>query len=212
MKNGKQQKVDHLLDEIGQIDDEFLTEAMGWHASRAVPRRNPIRALLVAATLSLVLVLALSATFSMFNRGAKFDEADRANGMAGEPPTLNSLLQNCTESGNFTQTSADDLNFFNGEVRLAVENVSTGELFVSRALTEYEQDRLERELKQEGELVPPDADTSGEFRVWVMFGDGSVLTPCLTPSAGNIGAAEFFDYDPEREPTQIFMNLLSGLI
>lgn len=209
MKRDRKRQANHLLDEIGQIDDRYLVEAMNWRASGTAPRKKPIRMLLAAASLTLVLVLAFSATVSMFNR-RKADGDAPPEGI--EPPTLSDLLQNCTESGNFTPISADGPDFFDGEVRVAVKNVSTGELFVSRALTEDEQTGLEQEFKRKGTPVSPDADTADEFRVWVMLGDGSVVTPCLTRSAGNIGIADFFDYGIEREPTQIFMNLLSDLV
>lgn len=100
--------------------------------------------------------------------------------------------------------------YFDGTVRLTVENRQTGELFVSRPLTATEQTALRREFAASGTPVPTGTQTP-DYLVWVLLGDGSVVTPCLNPSAGNVGAAVLFDYDPERLPSDIFTELLTGM-
>ena len=50
-----------------------------------------------------------------------------------------------------------------------------------------------------------------DFSVWITLGDGQVITPCLTPQAGNIGAAVLFDYQAERIPGSAFFDLLESL-
>jgi len=204
-------KADYLLDEIGGIDDRYLTEAMNWQPLR---RKKPFaRVLPLVASLAAVLLLSFTVLLPTLQRS--FDKNESPN--VGEslspshPSTLDSLLQDCAQSPSFTPCSADALDFFDGNVRLTVCELSTGKLFVSRPLSESEQNALSREFNATGERVTDGATSEESFRVWVLLGDGSVVTPCLSASAGNVGAATLFDYESERIPTKIFNDLLSDL-
>ena len=210
MDRSKQKKAEYLLRELGGIDDHYLCEAMEWQTGgkRAVSRR-PLRVLLIAATLAMVLVISLVGVVALLRRQG---EAPKPN----VPPTLdevqclNQLLLACTESDSFTQNTVEEIDFFDGTVRLTVQDRKTGALYVSRPLTSNEQASLSRDLLAPKERATQEA--SNEYLVWVTLGNGDVLSPYLAHSAGNVGAATLFDYEAEYVPTQEFNDLLGALL
>lgn len=228
-----QKKTDRLLDAIGGIDDAFVQEAMDQQelslpsatsaqsaqsagrptairsaASGSTRKRSPLRALLIAASLVLVLAVGMSAMFvALVRSGNKKAPSDGEPGnVPGVERSLDLLLADCTQSAAFTPCTAEAIPYFDGTVRIAVENRSTGELFVSRPLSAAEKKTVDRELKATGTAV--ETSPAEAYRVWVTFGDGTVVTPCLAVSYGNIGAGDLFDYASEREPTELFTGLL----
>ena len=223
MKSIKLQQAERLLDAMGEIDDAYLTEALSHNSSAASKPRKTIlnspRIRIISGVAALAAVLALvftgplrgvwnqtsneSAEDANLNRAETYDEPSVT--------TLNSLLESCTESPSFTLTAADDVKYFDGNVRLTVEDRASGELYVSRPLTPAEQDRLLREFKNTGEQITDAPSSSEGYRVWITLGDGQVVTPCLAAAAGNIGAGDLFNYEPERLPTEIFFDLLKDL-
>lgn len=210
MDRMKQKKAEYLLGELGGIDDRFLCEAMEWKASgKSTASRRPIRVLLIAATLAMALVISLVGTVAMLLRRG---EAPSPN----DPPVLdevqsfNRLLFACTESESFTQNTIEEIDFFDGAVRLTVQDRATGALYVSRPLTSGEQASLSRDLSAQKQRAT--AEASAEYLVWITLGNGDVLSPYLAHSAGNVGAATLFDYEAEYVPTQEFNDLLGALL
>lgn len=213
-------KAEYLLDEIGGIDDFYLDESIRYRSGAARNRfgwthGKSLRVLLVAASLVLVLAVGTAAMLTMFRRNNPGDASHDYSSNGGDKSVtelarLDSLLQACTQSEAFRSLNGEEPDYFDGTVRLTVENRETGERYVSRPLTDAEQSALRRDFLSYGTPVPDDAEQP-DYLVWVLLGDGSVVTPCLNPSEGNIGAAVLFDYDPERSPTQYFTDLLAGM-
>ena len=214
-------RAEYLMDEIGGIDESYLDEAIRYRGStvreplRTTTRRKPIRVLLAAASLVLVLAVGTVAVLTMLRRdepdNGDFYTADGESKYLTELNRLDSLLQDCTQGDAFRPLAAGaEPDYFDGSVRLTVENRQTGERFVSRPLTDSEQRQVQAEFAASGTPVPTGTQTP-DYLVWVLLGDGSVVTPCLNPSAGNVGAAVLFDYDPERLPSDIFTKLLTGM-
>ena len=224
MKPNQLHKAEILLDAMSEIDDLYLTEALS-HFPAVSPSRkrilsSPVMRVLPAIA-ALAAVLALVFTGSLNRLFAKKDAENADTSLKNEAPpmtestsvtTLNSVLQSCTESPSFTSVSADDITFFDGNVRLTVKNRQTKALYVSRPLTSVEQAKLLDEFKRTGERVTDTDETDEIYSVWITLGDGQVLTPCLPATVGNIGAGELFDYASERIPTQTFFDLIKALI
>lgn len=210
MERMKQKKAEYLLGELGNINDRFLCEAMEWQASgKSTVSRRPIRVLLIAATLAMALVISLVGTVSMLLRRGEAPKPDNPPAL-DEVQTLSQLLLACTESDSFKQSTVEEIDFFDGTVRLTVQDRSTGTLYVSRSLTSGEQASLSRDLSAQKQRAT--AEASAEYLVWITLGNGDVLSPYLAHSAGNVGAATLFDYEAEYVPTQEFNDLLGALL
>lgn len=217
-KSVQSRKADYLLDELGYIDDAFLAEAINWSKrAHAAPRKRSVRVLLAAASLVLVLAVGAAGLVTMLRRSAHPEPDGGAAGTFGgdmdaqmQLDGLDQLLRECVAGDSFTRCNGDHLNFFDGNVRLVIEERATEALFVSRPLSSSEQSAISKDFRTSGVLLPEEADESA-YRVWITLGNGNVVTPCLSPSDGNIGAAILFDYSSERIPTQDFTDLLSGM-
>lgn len=223
MKTSKQQKAQALLDAMSAIDDVYLNEALSYlpnQEKKHTPfyKKTYFRVLSATAALAAALALMLTGPLRGFFKHQVNDSAEEVAPNHAEShldrsvSTLNSLLQNCTESPSFQSISADEINFFDGNVRLTVQRLDTQELYVSAPLTQAQQNRLRSEFSSAGEIISDSELSSGEYAVWITLGDGQVATPCLTPASGNVGAAVLFYYEAERLPSQIFFDLLGDLI
>lgn len=213
-KRSKKLLASYLLDEIGSIDDRFVSEAQTWRAEKRTSRRSPIRVLLVAASLVLVLAIGIGATLTALRRQ---DERPPTGDQITDQPSdispverLDSVLSTALQSPSFSPCSADELLFFDGNVRLAVKDRQTGEVYVSRTLNVYEQSGLSDALNTRGSAVASEAE-SGSYLVWVTLGDGRVISPCLSLSGGNVATATLFDYEAEYIPSQSFNALVESL-
>ena len=142
-------RAEYLMDEIGGIDERYLDEAIRYRGSPVreplrTTRRKPIRVLLAAASLVLVLAVGTAAVLTMLRRDetndGDFYTADGESKYRTELNRLDSLLQDCTQGDAFRPLAAGaEPDYFDGTVRLTVENRQTGERFVSRPLTDSEQ-------------------------------------------------------------------------
>ena len=61
-----------------------------------------------------------------------------------------------------------------------------------------------------GGTKTPSGEAQGESStsVWIILGNGQVITPHLELTSGNVGYGELFDYEKEYEPSEDFSNLL----
>jgi len=207
-----------LLDAMNEIDDRYLNEALSFTAPAEKRRRLTLSAPMIRAVSG---VAALAAVLSLVILGAsrgflKLDgKKDPAESVADVPPSpqaLNSLLQGCAESTSFTALSADELSLFDGTVRLLVKAPDSETLYVSRPLNAAEQAQITLEFEQTGESMIASETTDSDWAVWVALGNGQIISPCLSPTPGNVGMGALFDYESERLPTKAFFNLLNTLI
>ncbi len=221
MKKQKLKQAQILLDAMGNIDDVYLNEALSYVPAKEKKfkflRSPAMRVLPSVAALAAVLALVfLTPLRGIFNNTFNDDAEEALPGAAESAPdtspaALDHLLQACTESPSFQSISAEDVPFFDGNVRLTVQRLDTGELFASRPLTAQEQERLRLELDAKGAELADGENAERQYAVWITLGDGQVATPYLAPSSGNLGAADLFQYEAERLPSQHFFDLLEDL-
>ena len=209
MKHQQKHRAERLLDAIGEIDDCFLDEAVRYRSTRPAPRHTLRNFAAVAAIAAILLIAVMGPISAVLDSLRGIGDSINKNEEA-PPPANEHLLAGCAQSPSFTLSAAEEIDFFDGTVRLTVENRQTGELFVSRPLTQAQQLTLSREFTATGRQVAP-SDTPSDYRVWVLLGDGSVVTPYLNPTAGNVGTATLFDYEDERIPTEYFTKLIEEL-
>ena len=205
MKHSKQEKIEYLFDEIGRINDSLVQEAMVY---RREPKKLPIKAVSVAATL-------LVACLVLFRVGSgllpKVSKDDIAVNESGRIASLERLLTEHTDTLDCRPLSAQgELNFFDSNAYLVWQESNGNRLYVSRPL---KADELEK-LKTMATQGTPVGNTSPvlDCRVWILCGDGSVFSPYLRSSAGNIGVGELFDYNAEIIPSSNFTAYVSDIL
>ena len=207
----KHKKATYLFDEIGNIDDRLVQEAMLYRAGRASPR-----VLLVAACIAMSLLLVLG-TFAVSMMSRKSEDSDAPQG--GSPmqdhtqrvEALDEMLVSSRDSISYTTVELQsELDFYDGNAYVVWQYADSAAFCVSRALTATEAHALIRSA-EDGTDVGTDAPDL-QCRVWILLGDGTVISPYLKSSAGNVGIGTLFDYDPELIPSQSFTSRLSDIL
>lgn len=207
MKHDKTEKALYLFREIGGIDERLIHEAIFYR-----PKKSALpRVLLVAAALSLSLVLAVGAfliTMQTQKGHSSNDAITPPTDQNEVPPTLDSILLSQSDKQN--AVASDAIEFFGGNAYVVWQRTDSNEIYVSRALTSHEVKRLTSEIANGTPIQESEAEPL--CRVWILLGDGSTVSPYLEPSNGNVGAAELFDYHAELIPSTAFNSTLSEIL
>ena len=205
MNRNKIRKAAFLLDEIGNVSDAYLQEALSYRKERFYVR--PWIAA-VACILAVVLVgggLLNSPLFdNVFDTSNKAESPEMSN-----PATLDSFLSGNRGSLNCTAMSANEVNYF-GSTYLILQYEGDQTLYRSRDLTSREVERINK-LLGKGDSVGTDSPDL-LCRVWLVCGDGTVLSPYLKNTDGNRGHAVLFDYEAEILPSSELISCISDIL
>ncbi len=207
----KLKKAEYLLDEIGEIDDKLLAEAVSYRPARHAPRF-----VLIAACIALSIVFVISSAVMLNRVFLKMDNIfdnsvnnapNAAPPESNEPLSLDDVLADARNKGHIKLSSESEIPYRDGGAYIVWQYVGEDEYYVS-SLTAAELTALEKKLG--GEEV---GQTSPELEcmVWIVTGDGEVISPYLKDTYGNIGIS-VFDYCAEIYPTQDFINYVSAII
>lgn len=202
----RRERADLLLDCMDGINDACVDEARRWRESGGVKSRNADRTRsrrgwIAAAIVAGVLLLNAGRIGNLFRWLGR---------NVGDGATLSASLEAALDANAFTPADRDALDYFDGSVRLCIGGRGTGQVYVSRPLTESER------LLLDMEMTDTHADRVGrgegeDLRVWILWGNGLVGSPCLDNTPGCVGAGALFDYADERVPTDAFRKLLQTL-
>ena len=217
----KKDKAERLLDSIGNIDDSLIDEAIGYKAARRV---NLYRFGLMAACIALVFVIAVASPLlrklaEVGNGGAQGGEnnngvVENTNKNEGNEDEvgndrLGTSMLSIRDSleGYDVYPSAENLSYV-GQTSLVWRYADSDEVYVATLSS-----------KQLGELM--DAMGSGkevgesspelDCYVWIVDGQGAVVSPYLKDNAGNEGC-EVFDYEAEIIPDDDFVDCVSEIL
>lgn len=211
MKNKNRHSAEYLFDSIGGIDDRFIAEAQNYRpayarrraadrkadGSRTPARRYPLIAVAAALVLCIMIVPAVLKLSS--------PDSNTSNGPSAQHTTLSSLL--AERSATMTPLAvAPDLR--DGQARLVwrmgdalyAVNLSTQQLM---------------ELTERMSSAPcrhTDATSESGVSVWICSGRGTVCSPELIFSAGNVGYGTLFDYSAEIDPAATVVSYIRNIV
>lgn len=223
MVNDKQRKADILFDAIGEIDDRFIFEA-----SAPAPQRasSPIfrRLAVVGISLALVFTLGVSAVVAAMigrslNKGAA-DEPPQASSPTEDNtpdtlPTVNILESFASIKSSTSDLSAEmkEIDLLDKKARL-IWKYSDEESYRVLLLSSDDLYKISSMLKQTDDTseINRENNDSKVEGIWICYSDGTVVSPCLKLSNGNIGYADLFEYAPEIEPSASLTEFLIDLI
>lgn len=206
-----------LFDEIGQIEDRYIAEAETPYV-RARAHLSPRRWMIVAA--SLTLLVSVTAALLVGNliggEGMPKSEADLdgfevMDQEIGTVTTLSTRLEELRLETEDARTDKEELDLFDGTARV-IWQYADEENYRTQALTKTQLTKLTAQLtKNEGTQVAENTAQTGT-RIWIAMGDGTVISPCLARSDGNVGYGTLFTYQPELEPSEGFSDLLCAIL
>lgn len=207
MRFHKHKKAAFLFSEMGGIDDYLLQEALIY---RPVQKRTS-RLLIMAACLAMSVVLVLGGVVIGNLAGIKND-APPANEDLLPTPADDSLDGFLAAHGNelayVALDTAEEVDLFAAPA-VVWQSAESDELLISRPLTDRELQRLVDRAK--GGTAVGEVSPAQSYRVWILSGDGTVTSPYLKPSAGNVGT-ELFDYEAEVIPSSAFTSCLEEIL
>ena len=205
MKYTKKQKAVFLLEAIGGVDDRLLSEALSYRRKRTVP----VRFLSLAACLILALVISIPVLLQAFQTLQGIDGAQETPPETS-PASLDALLEQTVQGGAYVPLSSQtEVEYFSAPY-LAWQEEGSDAVYLSRALTQREVERI-RSLIGKGTPVGTSAPKS-IFRVYLVIGDGTVLTPYLPAKDGNLYSSVLFDYQAELSPSCELVCCISDIL
>lgn len=212
MSDEKRIKAENLLEGIGEIDDTLLAEALAYRPRR----RANSRIVILAATLAVLLTLAMG--LGVIGRLAEEKKGDSVAPEFNDAPpqapaqtgTLDSFLSSIEGGENFEYlTDKDALPYCDGMAHVVWQYSGDDGYYVSEGIEEEELDGLKGEIGRGYYVGTESPDLN--YRVWVLLGDGRVISPYLVAASGNI-SYEVFDYEPEIIPSEEFVTRIQGIL
>lgn len=189
----KEEKAFFLFEELSGVSEERLEEARLY----GIRRRNLQRfrrslAVLVAAALAVSLVVLVGVP--AFRTWYK-DFLDRSSPNDRSPEIL----------------SEEEVEgrLLSGEPML-VRQKEGSEVYEAVVLSKSQFETISREMENPEGEIPPEEGEVGNQKLWVLSGNGTVFTPCLKKSEGNLHFS-LFDYRDEVVPNQALQNLFGEL-
>ena len=207
----KKRKAEALLDAIGEIEDSYLAEAVAYRKRR----KTLSRLLIIAATLVLSMAILLSTVIGASIVGIfLIENAPPQNGEDQEEEymgdKLSFLMAGLSDSNKFTFCESEkDIPYANGSAYVVWQYEGEDGYYLSDELSGSEVDKLKSHIgrgKQVGEGSP-----TLKCKVWLLLGDGRVISPYLKASAGNISNA-VFDYEAEITPDDALVDQISDIL
>lgn len=209
--NQRTKKAEYLLDEIGNIDEEIITLAMPSFSGKR--KTTGFRAVFAAAAAVAVIACAAVGVF-LVGRMSE-DSHDGKNTQTDiQEQTVDELLSRA-KSSPLTEcfASRGDIDLFDGKTKIVWSESSSEEYYVIEVTSKSRKETLSKALSDTFESsVELTEHKRVESRIWITYGDGRVISPCLDNSEGNVGYGEIFDYSAEIVPSDSFVKLIDALI
>ncbi|MBQ9467444.1 MAG: hypothetical protein IJU52_00350 [Clostridia bacterium] len=185
----REDKASFLFEEFGNIDDELLTESSGRPLAALADRqqkkkRARVIALLLAASLSFSVVM-LTVNYRI-----------RQSSPPDVETTANTPSEILPEERALTEDNERAV-LFSGRPSVILEEKSG-----DRYYYEIDRDAYDRLLTLTAENKGEKTSLDRAEKVWFTDGDGTVISPYLIFTPGNIGYGALFDYDDEVIPAK----------
>ena len=211
MKNEKLKKADALLDAVGEIDDVYLAEALAYRRKRSVNSRLAFVAAAIAMTVTVVISVSIGLRLVSHNDlapGVPGNESAESDGNANN--SLESLMLSLPSKDSFTHVENEaDLPYTGGKAYVVWQYNGESGYYMSDAMSNFELGAIKSQIGG-GKEVGADSPTL-ECKVWILLGDGRVVTPYLKGHKGNI-SSRVFDYEAEITPDEDLVERISAIL
>lgn len=204
MKLQKRKKAELLYSSMTELDDYLLQEALVYRAAQKRTSRAWIAAAGLAA--SFVLVFGSVMLGNLVHLESEVEDAPVKD--AARPISLDAYLLEQGEAAAYATLSAEEVDLFSAPT-VVWQFAGDDTLCQSRPLKSGEWERLTESIS-DGTHVGA-ASPAQACRVWLLDGNGNVITPYLLPSSGNIGMT-LFDYEAELIPSSSFVSCLEEIL
>lgn len=189
----KEEKAFFLFEELSGVSEERLEEARLYGIRRRNLQRFR-RSLVVLVAAALAVSLVVLAGVPAFRTWYK-EFLDRSSPNDRSPEIL----------------SEEEVEgrLFSGEPML-IRQKEGSEVYEAVVLSKSQFETISREMENPEGEIPPEEGEGRNQKLWVLSGNGTVFTPCLKKSEGNLHFS-LFDYRDEVVPNQALQNLFGKL-
>ncbi len=218
MRYDKLPQAERLFDVIGMIDDSIIAEAQAPYTtpSRAIGRKQFRSLIALACAFAIITVGIFGGALLSGLLGTpiadKNDHAAPESSAPSQSVPLDQLLSGASESDAISRVPPQAIDFFDGNVKILWQDLGENEICVLPVPYQGQAQRIRNLLKQQTDSIPPDHTDPLSCQVWIAFEDGTVVSPYLKDSPGNIGYADLFAYAPEVEPSPDLIRLIDELL
>jgi hypothetical protein len=208
----RKKAAERIFDSLGMIDDTLIAEAENYSARRKTAYNALVlrRFVAVAAVVVLISVGSIGSWIVSKNANSDSEVQDGFNEqVGGSGDDLRGMLQYASSGGLALKVSSDALNFFDGRTKLIWQYEGESDYYVVEC---DRPQKLKNEMSKGGEQISFEDSKSVDYKVWVSYGNGEVVTPHLKEATGNVGYAELFDYSPEIIPNEGFEKVVNETV
>lgn len=195
MKHNKEEAAAFLLDELGGIDERYVLEARAYRRGglsggiKALISIGSVAAALVFLTFSLVIINVLI--------------GGRSGGKAALE--LDGVLD--ATSAQSTDEITDEM-FFSGQALLVWQKADE-QTYYTAPVDSSQLRSLSEGLGHGGAYSDSEQPAA---KLWLLMGDGTVVSPYLKTSPGNVGYGCLFDYNAEITPSSSTVSLINQIL
>ena len=213
MKQNKFKSAETLFDAIGMIDDKIIAEAQIPYQTSHTKSKSFFKILIASSCLIIATLLIISTVFvaglmKIIPFAPTVDEKDPT-----PPENSSNFEQILTEADNMVEKlDAEDINFFDGKTKLIWRTENERAYNVITVYSTADVNQIKTALSQTQNKILPENAEHVEYQVWIAYGNGTVVSPYLENSAGNVGYAELFEYSPEVEPNDDFVKAVEKIL
>ncbi len=216
--NEKKKKTELLFEAIGEVDDELICKALEYR------KKSKLNTRVVATAASLVLIFCLVAGALIMGRLAVLEEGQEnkgdqvfegSDGIYGiQAPetsiTLDAVFTSLSDRDAYKYvTDPDTLPYHDGKAYIVWRYFGEERYYISAPLKDAELETIKASIgkgDQAGESSP-----RLNAKVWVLMGDGRVISPYLVPSNGNF-STRIFEYEVEIVPYESFAEKIQSML
>ena len=204
---------ERILDAIGELDDRTVAQCARPYVKQV--RKRSFKAIVILAAVLTITASLFVGAFVVGMLGIRKDVFESENDEASTAVNTQSQAENTygltlaerlyklKDSYSDTTYTADQIDLHDGSIRIVWKYANEDGYRVCSISTK-ELSSLERELEIKYATPVQSHSSSTLEGIWLCRADGTVISPCLKPSEGNVGYGELFDYDPELEPPSSF--------
>ncbi len=211
MNNEKLKKADALLDAVGEIDDVYLAEALTYRKKRSVSARLAFVAAAIAMTATVIFSVSIGLRL-VSDSDILPSVPDNENTADGgvKSNSLESLMLSLPSKDSFKHVENEaDLPYTGGKAYVVWQYRGESRYYLSDAMSYSELSAVKSQIGG-GKEVGTDSPTL-ECKVWILLGDGRVVTPYLKGNKGNI-SNRVFDYEAEITPEESLIDRISAIL
>lgn len=224
MNGDKIKYAERIFDALGDVDDDMLDEALSFSPARTTGARTPLRigvmraltasAAMLAIVFALTVIRPLMRGFTVSEGSQSPDSLPPAGNADADADTAKYslellMLEQRSSDAWDSVDSAMLLPYLDGKAHVAWQYSGESAIYLSDPLTKDELSALVAALGEGDEVGA--SSPALECKVWLLFGDGRVVSPYLKPSQGNLGCSAF-DYCAEIIPSGTLVSCISDIL